>query len=98
MIWQVPTPTAVTVPLELTVATVSSLEVHVTSRFVAVQGETVAYRLPELPFHKVRSGREICTLLTESVGAAQLPPEVPDLSGMIREVISLRRSLCCLTA
>ena len=45
----VPSPTAVTAPDELTVATLGSLVVHVTDLLVALEGETVAVKVHESP-------------------------------------------------
>ena len=57
---QLPAPTAVTTPVDETLATLSSLLSHITSRFVAFVGSTFAIRLFCLP-------RAIVTLVVLSL-------------------------------
>ena len=65
-----PAPIAVTVPSEETVATVSSLEDHVTVLSVALSGETVAVNTAVWSFSKVNEVLSKETLVTATVSVS----------------------------
>ena len=79
----VPAALAVTTPLLETVATDVLLEDHETLVFVALEGETVAVRVPELPATRLIVDRfketpvtEIVAAVTETVQVAVFAPSV----------------------